>query len=166
MSELLKPWDQRQDEPPEAYDAFVVRLKGGKVNLEGDARIWRVKYGWDDRIAAYQNQQAKAEVETSENQHKAQLIEAKARRLEDFRQLRSHGKTLMDMAMSQLEMSQEAVTDPETGEVFGATAVDQKGAIMMFNAGMGALDTAMKAENELLAINRLLKAQLKRSRGM
>lgn len=165
MTNNVNKWDQQEGEEQEAYEALKARLEGSEVGLTPEERVWRIKYAWDDRIAAFHNQKAKEAVEASESVHKRQLIEARDRRIADFKLLRENGRDLMDMAMQQLSMDATATTDPETGEILGVASGDTKGAVMMFNTGMAALKMAMDAEDQLLAISRLLKAQLKRSAG-
>lgn len=77
-----RPWDQKVDETPKAWEAFLIWREMGSGHrsiaqcatllgkLQLNVRRWRIKYDWDIRVAAY-------DAMLSEHTEKARIEEAK-----------------------------------------------------------------------------------------
>jgi hypothetical protein len=111
MKAGTRPWDQRVDETPKAWEAFLIyremgaghRSIGKCAALLGkmilNVRRWRIKYDWDLRVAAY-------DAMLSEHMEKARIEEAKSMGVR-------HAKLGLGMAEIAQKRVEQIVANPE-----------------------------------------------------
>lgn len=131
MSAKLQPWDIQPDEPARAYAGFAMYRDAGparsidKLLLDDTRSIpnwkrWSVKYGWVERVRAFDEHTARKAAAKSVNI----LAEARARHAELGRLMQKKGKEALEEKRLRKLSVTEATRLGESGVKIERDALD------------------------------------------